>query len=45
LAHAGIWTRKFTLWPDLLRFGVPATDADFSRLHKTLQKWRSQANQ
>jgi len=45
LAHAGIWTRKFTLWPDLLRFGVPATDADFSRLDKTLQKWRSQANQ
>ena len=37
LAHAGIWTRRFTDDPSWLRFGVPGTEAGFGRLVKALR--------
>jgi len=40
LARHLVWTRKFTAWPDLLRFGVPAGDDDFARLEQSLKNWR-----
>ena len=45
LAKAAIWTRKFSQMPDLLRFGVPANEADFARLSESLNNWRYKANQ
>ena len=45
LAKAAIWTRKFSQMPDLLRFGVPANEADFARLSESLNNWRHKANQ
>ena len=45
LAEAAIWTRKFSQMPDLLRFGVPANEADFARLSESLNNWRHEANQ
>ena len=45
LAKAAIWTRKFSQMPDLLRFGVPANEADFVRLSESLNNWRQVTNQ
>ncbi len=45
LACAGIWVRKYANWPNLLRFGVPATDAEFARLEETIKDWRSKVKQ
>lgn len=36
LARQGIWTRKFSYAPQWLRFGLPATDAETSRLDRAL---------
>ena len=40
LAAAAIWTRKYADWPDFLRFGLPANDAEFWRLEKIINNWR-----
>lgn len=37
LARAHIWTRIFDTWPDHIRFGVPGSAEDFTRLHTALQ--------
>ena len=44
LAHHGIWTRQFTLWPNLLRIGVPANEDALQKLDESLKNWRSQTN-
>ena len=36
LAGAGIWTRPFPAEPHWLRFGLPATEADWQRLDRAL---------
>ena len=40
LASHRIWTRHFTAWPDLLRFGLPATNEDFGQLAECIKDWR-----
>ena len=45
LARHRIWTRHFTAWPDLLRFGLPAKNAEFEQLAECLKNWRQKTNQ
>lgn len=36
LARAGVWTRVFSDWPDVVRFGLPGDDAAAQRLLEAL---------
>lgn len=40
LCQAGILVRPFADRPDQLRFGIPGTDADWTRLDSALHAWR-----
>ena len=40
LAKAGIWTRVFGKWPDLMRFGLPRDSLEMDRLHNSIKNWR-----
>ena len=41
LAKAGIWTRIYREWPDIIRFGLPRDDNEISRLDDSIKFWRS----
>ena len=38
LARAGIWTRVFSDWPDVIRFGLPGDDTAATRLMEALTR-------
>ena len=40
LAKAGIWTRIYTEWPDLMRFGLPRDKGEMNRLDNSIKIWR-----
>jgi cobalamin biosynthetic protein CobC len=40
LAKAGIWTRIYAEWPDLMRFGLPRDKGEMNRLDNSIKIWR-----
>ena len=40
LAKAGIWTRIYAEWPDLMRFGLPRDKGEMDRLDNSIKIWR-----
>jgi cobalamin biosynthetic protein CobC len=40
LAKAGIWTRIYAEWPNLMRFGLPRDKAEMDRLDNSIKIWR-----
>ena len=41
LAKAGIWTRVYREWPDLMRFGLPRDTNEMDQLYNSIKIWRS----
>ena len=40
LAKAGIWTRIYAEWPDLMRFGLPRNKGEMDQLDNSIKIWR-----